>query len=139
MKETFAFHIMALYRDFLSYTTGELKALGISFGQMPFLLYAGNHPGCTQADLTRVLRLDWGYSQRSITKLVDGGFLKKEYSGEKACNCLTLTPKGREVFDTSHAVFQAWDRCRAAGLTPEEQETLLALLTKLTTDRKGSL
>ena len=53
MKDTMAFHMMALHRDFLAYTTESLKELGLSFGQMPFILYAGKHPGCTQADLTR--------------------------------------------------------------------------------------
>ena len=138
MKETMAFHIMALYRDFLAYTTKELKALGVSFGQMPLILYTGKHPGCTQADLTRVLRLDWGYSQRSISKLADAGFLSKEYNEEKACNCLTLTEHGKTVFDTSHRVFQSWDDSRTDGLSAEEKETLFLLLSKITTHRKGS-
>ena len=138
MKETTAFHIMALYRDFLAYTTGELKALGVSFGQLPLILYTGKHPGCTQADLTRVLRLDWGYSQRSIARLAEGGFLRKEYDGEKACNCLTLTESGQRVFDASHRVFRSWDRLRTDCLTDEEKDTLLLLLSKITPDRKES-
>lgn len=138
MKETMAFHIMALYRDFLSYTTKELKALGISFGQMPLILYIGKHPGCTQADLTRTLHLDWGYSQRSITKLVDTGFIRKEYNEAKAGNCLTLTEHGMEVFDTSHQVFTSWDSVKTGNLTAEEKETLLALLSKITTQKKES-
>ena len=137
MKETMAFQIMRLHRDFLAYTTEELKGLGLSFGQMPLILYAGKHPGCTQADLTKMLRLDWGYSQRSVTKLVEAGFLEKEYDAEKGSNCLTLTDRGREVFDASHKVFRSWDQTRANGLTEEEQQTLLLLLSKITTDRKG--
>ena len=60
MKETLAFHIAALYRQFLAYTTEELKKAGLSFGQMPLIIYTGKHPGCTQADMTKMLRLDWG-------------------------------------------------------------------------------
>ena len=136
MKETLAFHVMALYRDFLTYTTRELKALGVSFGQMPLILYVGKHPGCTQADLTRVLGLDWGYSQRSVTKLAEGGFLRKEYDGGQACNCLTLTDRGGTVFDACHSMFAAWDRLHTGVLSQEEQETLLLLLGRLTIQEK---
>ena len=59
MKDTFAFQVLVLYREFLAYTKKELKALGLSFGQMPLIVYAGKHPGCMQADLTRALQLDW--------------------------------------------------------------------------------
>ena len=138
MKDTMAFHIMALHRDFLAYTTESLKELGLSFGQMPFILYAGKHPGCTQADLTRVLKLDWGYSQRSITKLADAGFIRKEYDEKKACNCITLTEKGQNVFTASHDVFRSWDQRKTASLSESEQQTLLALLAKLTSDLKES-
>ena len=137
MRETLAFQIVTLYREFLAYTTGELKALGLNFGQMPMLLYTGKHPGCTQSDLTRDLKLDWGYSQRSITKLVDGGFMTKEYSDESACNCLALTEKGREAFQVSHTVFDEWDRLKTDVLTPEERTELLRLLGKLTAGEKG--
>ena len=78
MKDTFAFQVLVLYREFLAYTKKELKALGLSFGQMPLIVYAGKHPGCMQADLTRALQLDWGYSQRSVGKLVETGFMTKE-------------------------------------------------------------
>ena len=127
---------MALYRDFLSYTTDALRELGLSFGQMPLILYIGKHPGCTQAELTRALKLDWGYSQRSVGKLAEAGFLVK--TQEKTGNCLSLTEAGREVFETSHRVFLSWDQLRTDCLTPEEKDTLLLLLSKITPDRKES-
>ena len=138
MKETVAFQMMVLYRDFLAYTTGELKKLGLSFGLMPLVLYIGKHPRCSQADLTRMLRLDWGYSQRSIKKLVEVGLIRKEYDDGHACNCLTLTEAGEKVFDASHNVFASWDQLHTTGLSPEERDTLLRLLTRLTNDLKES-
>ena len=138
MKETLAFHISALYREFLAYTTEELKSLGLSFGQIPLIIYTGKHPGCTQADLTRALRLDWGYSQRSIAKLVSTGFLKKELDEKCSCNCLTLTESGIHAFESCHKVFYDWDRRKTVGLTEEETTTLLTLLSKLSASREES-
>ena len=131
MKETMSFHIAALYREFLAYTTEELKKLGLSFGQMPFIIYVGKHPGCTQAEMTRNLKLDWGYSQRSVTKLVNSGFIEKEFDDKKAGNCLELTALGSRAFDVSHKVFNSWDELKTGGLSPEEKTTLVNLLSKI--------
>lgn len=132
MKNTLASHIVTLYQDFLSYTTKELKQLGLSFGLMPIVVYIGKHPGCTQSDLTKDLNLDWGYSQRSISKLVDTGFIVKKFDKTSACNCLTLTVRGEQAFDVSHSVFSDWDQLRTKDLSPEEKTTMIKLLSKLT-------
>ena len=134
MKETLAFHIAALYRQFLAYTTEELKKAGLSFGQMPLIIYTGKHPGCTQADMTKMLRLDWGYSQRSVTKLADLGFLQKEYDPDRACNCLKLTERGEEAFALCHQVFTSWDQLQTDKLSEQDKQTLLLLLRKITTE-----
>ena len=136
MRETLSFHIAALYRDFLAYTTGELKKLGLSFGQMPLILYAGKHPNCTQADLTKALRLDWGYSQRSIAKLTESGFMRKEYDRNRSGNCLTLTETGARAFAACHQVFGTWDCIRTSALSDEEKKTLILLLNKMTGEGK---
>ena len=89
----------------------------------------GKHPGCSQAQLTSALGLDWGYSQRSITRLVDEGFLTREKSGR--AYRLGLSARGEEAFALSHQVFFDWDREKLASLEPEERRQLLELLAKL--------
>lgn len=131
MKDSLAFQIVVLYRDFVSYTTKELKTLGLNFGQMPLILYMGKHQGCVQADLTKALKLDWGYSQRSIAKLVDAGFMTKEYNEEKSCNCLNLTERGKHAFDICHSVFYAWDDGKMQAFSTEDKATVLELLKKI--------
>ncbi len=131
MKETLAFQIVVLYREFISYTTKELKTLGLSFGQVPLIVYTGKHPGCMQADLTKALHLDWGYSQRSIAKLVETGFMTKVYNEEKSCNCLDLTESGKQAFDVCHSVFYSWDEIKMNDLPDEEKDAVMALLRKI--------
>ena len=131
MKETLAFQIVILYREFLAYTTKELKALGLNFGQMPLIVYTGKHPGCTQADLTKALRLDWGYSQRSITKLVDSGFMTKEHKEDFSCYYLNLTEKGSLAFDECHKVFKDWDQMKMKDLSDDEKSEIVASLKQI--------
>ena len=138
MKETFAFQITVFYREFLAYTTAELKKLGLSFGQMPLILYVGKHPDCTQAELTKALRLDWGYSQRSIAKLAKSGFMNKEPDKIKSGNCLILTEKGEHAFAVCHDVFASWDSLHLSKLTSDEKEALFLLLNKIKAEGKES-
>ena len=80
-----------------------LEQLGLSQGLLYPLLYVGRHPGCTQAELTNALGLDWGYCQRSTLRLVEDGFFLREKQGR--AYRLTLSEKGMQAFETSHQVF----------------------------------
>ena len=129
MFNTLAYYTSVLYRDFTAYTSEKLEKMGLHFGLLFFLIYVGKHPGATPSDLTQNLHLDWGHSQRCITKLVDSGFLTKEKVGRRYQ--LHLTDKGQEAFAVSHQVFFDWDSQRLAVLNEEERQTLFALLQKV--------
>ena len=135
MFNTLAYYSSVLYRDFTAYTSEKLEKLGLHFGLLFFLIYVGKHPGATPSDLTQTLRLDWGHSQRCITKLVENGFLTKEKVGRHYQ--LNLTDKGRDAFEISHQVFFDWDAQHLTALTAEERETLFALLQKLAPRREA--
>lgn len=129
MFQTLAFYTTSFYRAFAAYTTARLQKLGLSFGLLFPVIYVGKHPGCTQAELTGALGLDWGYSQRSITRLVEEGFLSREKSGR--AYRLELKEKGREAYQLSHQVFFDWDREMLSALDAEEREQLMELLAKV--------
>lgn len=136
MFQTLAYYATVFHRSFTAYTTQRLQQLGLNFGSLFPVIYVGKHPGCTQAELTAALGLDWGYSQRSITKLVEGGFLTREKSGR--AYHLDLSPKGQEAFAVSHQVFFDWDKQALASLDEAEQKQLLCLLAKVTKKEAGS-
>lgn len=128
MFRTFSYACTVLYRRFTQYTSARLNQLGLSFGTLFFLIYVGKHPGCTQSELTTALHLDWGHSQRTVLKLVEGGFLLREKDGR--AYRLTLSEQGQRAFKASHQVFFDWEEQALANLTPEERRQLTALLYK---------
>lgn len=128
MFRTFSYACTVLYRRFTQYTSARLNQLGLSFGTLFFLIYVGKHPGCTQSELTTALHLDWGHSQRTVLKLVEGGFLLREKDGR--AYRLTLSEQGQRAFAASHQVFFDWDEQALANLTPEERRQLTTLLYK---------
>lgn len=129
MMHALSYYSVLLYRDFASYTSVRLQELGLSRGLMFLLLYVGRRPGCTQAELTKALDLDWGYGQRSTLKLVEDGFLLREKEGR--AYRLQLSEKGENAFRVCHEVFFDWDRQALDGLSEEERSCLLELLKKV--------
>ena len=125
MFQTLAYYATAFHRSFVNYTTAKLQTLGLNFGSLFLVIYVGKHPGCTQ---TSDLNLDWGYSQRSVTRLVEEGFLTREKSGR--CYHLNLSDKGQQAFEVSHQVFFDWDEQVLSALSLQEREQLFTLLAK---------
>ena len=136
LQNTLTVMIAEFYRDFVQATKQELKKLGLSYGQISFLIYIGKHPGCTQSNLTGALRIDWGHSQRSIAKLVSDGFLTKAYDETVGGNCLRLTKRGEEALEVIHSAFYDWDACMMEALSESEQEVLFTLLGKIVRKRE---
>ena len=128
MFDTLAYFSTVFAKQFTDYTTLRLHELGLHFGSIFPIIYVGKHPGCTQAELTSNLGLDWGHSQRIVARLVVDGFLTREKEGR--AYRLELSDKGQEAFALSHQVFLDWDRNTLASLSREEHEQLLALLSK---------
>ncbi len=128
MFQTLAYYATSFHRSFVNYTTAKLQTLGLNFGSLFLVIYVGKHPGCTQTQLTSDLNLDWGYSQRSVTKLVEEGFLTREKSGR--CYHLNLSDKGQQAFKVSHQVFFDWDEQVLSALSLQEREQLFTLLAK---------
>lgn len=73
--------------------------------------------------------MDWGYSQRCITKLVDDGLITQEKTGRSYQ--LKLTEQGEESFRVSRQLFYDWDKQKLCALTEEERDTLPTLLRKI--------
>ena len=132
MEHTLSYLTTILYKDFLGYTSKKLEQFHLNYGSLPFILFIGKHPGCTPAELTNTLHFDWGYSQRSITKLVQQEFITKEKSPlSKRAYQLHLTDKGKQAFELSHHVFFSWDEEKTTSLSSEEKEQLCSILKKL--------
>ena len=128
IQSTISFYVMEFYKQFAAYTTQQLQEFGLSFGMMYFVIYVGKHPGCTPAEMTKNLHLDWGHCQRSVIKLVEDGFMTREKQGRSYH--LGLPPAGERAFRTCHLVFERAARRGTAtatepaakGSTDEERE-----------------
>lgn len=132
--KTLSYYATLLYRNFSAFTSDRLQQFRLNYGLLFFIVYIGKKPNCTPSELTKELALDWGHSQRCITRLVSDGFITKEKAGRHYL--LNLTERGQKAFDAAHQVFFDWDNTFMTNLTAKEKEQLLTLLEKAT-ERKS--
>lgn len=124
-------YAVLFYRDFSSFTAAGLQEIGLNFGFLYPVLYVGKHPGCTQGELKEALKMDWGYCQRSVERLVKDGFMEKERTGAERSWHLRLSEKGEQAFSISRKSFEEWDQKMLSCLSDEEKESLFSVLKKI--------
>lgn len=138
MTHSLAYYVMLLRKDFTEYCSQKLQEIGLSQGLLFFILYIGKHPGCSPKGLGEALKMDSGHVARSLTKLVQAGFIFQEQNQkDRRAHILRLTAKGEEAFELSHALFFQWDREVLKDMDEEEQKLLLGVLERLTEGTSG--
>lgn len=140
MVNSLAYFLMMLRKQFTDYCNQRMHELGLSQGQLFFILYVGKHPGCSPKELALNLHMDTGHVTRSLVKLEQAGFLsQKSNIKDRRSRLLCLTEKGNEAFRISHEVFYDWDCQAMACLGQEERKLLLELLADIANQGEGEV
>lgn len=133
--DSFAFYISVLRKKFTQYCSGRLAEMNITYGQLFILIFVGKKEQCSPKEISVSLGLDPGYLNRTISKLEDHGFLlQKKNEQDRRAKILSLTDKGKQVFETSHDLFYQWDEIVLDPLSDTERLELLRLLKKISSD-----
>ena len=132
MTETFAFYISVLRKEFTKYCSETLSELNVTYGQLFILIFLGKKEKCSPKTLSTILKLDAGQLNRTILTLTKNGFLIQEKNQQdRRANILSLTDKGKQVFEMSHNLFYQWDEGALAPLSAAERQELLKLVKKI--------
>lgn len=137
MKDTLAFLVSQLRRDFTAYCGRHLQEMGVTQGELFYMIYIGNHGGCPAKEVAAALSADAGYTARLLSKLEDRGFLRQEVNPEdKRAKRLYLTAEGEAVCEVSRKLFAQWDEEVFSQFSAEERQSLLAQMKKIREQRR---
>jgi DNA-binding MarR family transcriptional regulator len=110
-----------------------------SFGVLVTLARIGDERGVSQRRLMEELGLTSGTVSVRMDRLVDEGLVDRRPDPESRRNTLiTLTPRGRELFERVVPAHLANERRLLSALTAAEQEALAGLLRTLLVEFEGS-
>lgn len=134
--DSFAFYISVLRKKFTQYCSGRLAEMNVTYGQLFIIIFVGKKGTCSPKEISISLGLDPGHLNRTISKLEEHGLLlQKKNEQDRRAKILSLTDKGRQVFEMSHDLFYQWDEIVLEALSDAERLELLRLLKKTASHR----
>lgn len=121
-----------IYRNTQIYLDKALKKYELSSGSCPYLFILEKNEGISQNKMSKELGNDKAMSARTITKLIELGYVYKEQDerNSRAYN-LYLTQKAKEIIPEIHAKIQALMNLVTEELTEEEMRITMRALTKI--------
>lgn len=124
--------IYMITRNTQNYYARELKKLGISMGQFPFIMKISENDGISQERLSEKLSIAKSNTTLIIKQLLDAGLIFREVDSKDRRNFklhiteqgAALVPEIRKIIDTCHNRI-------TSKLSVEEKVLLLQMLEKV--------
>lgn len=109
-----------------------LKQYKLSTGLYPFLLALDSEEGINLDSISKKINVDKAMSTRSVQKLIDLGYIKKQTDAKDCRACqLFLTDEAREIIPSIKSELLLWNKEITADLTKEELVLFDQLLDKI--------
>lgn len=131
-------YISFLYRNFKRYCDNCLEPYELTNGLYFYLIYINRYPGCSLADLTSVMQVDKAYVTRTVNRLCELDYIRKEKSKKdsRAC-CLYMLTAGMDILEEIRNLFTSWNQELLEGFTEEEMDTFTELLHRAVMIKKS--
>jgi len=114
------------------YLARRLEANGLTSRQFRFLKYLLQHDSVHQERIAAALMVDRAIGTRTVRDLIEAGYVARERDpDDRRAYLITLTARGRATAPLVGEVVSELHDALLAGLSEEEQTTLLALLDRM--------
>ncbi|OEU68587.1 MAG: MarR family transcriptional regulator [Desulfovibrio sp. S3730MH75] len=118
----------------------KLNEIGITYGQIGFIMQALRHPGRNQDQISQVVSVDKAATARGIAKLVKNKFLYREENPENRREKLVYpTEKAQGIKEDLHQALQAANQLMMSELSEDEKVLLMSFLRRMIDTGRGSL
>ncbi len=122
-KEPLGKWISILYRYSMIYSNDFLRDFGMSGGQLPFFMNIIEHPGITQEELSKLIKIDKSTTARAIKNLCKNGFVTKEADKrDKRTHRLYPTEKSLKVKEVVLRNAKKWDNILLRGFSKNDKK-----------------
>lgn len=120
------------YRCGVLYRERQLADLGLNGYQPPYLSTLYRTPGISQEELARRMNLNKSSVARQLAALESAGYVRREADPADRRSLLVYpTEKALAVQERIGQTMRSWRQYLTQDFTPEEQEALSRLLTRV--------
>lgn len=111
----------SIYRCTQCYLDKKLCKFKLTTGTYPYLFVLNRCPGISQNDISKELNVDKAMSARTVKKLIELGYIKKEENKEDIrAYKLYITNKGRKLLPQIREIVEEWINILIKGNNEEE-------------------
>lgn len=126
-----------LYRITQGYSDEAMKKYGLTSGTYPFLLMLNEEEGISQSRACKEVNVDKAMATRSINKLVELGYIRKEHDEiDTRAYKLYLTDKARVIIPELRAIMKEWVEIITDDFGEEEKDLLVKLTERAAMNAK---
>ncbi len=124
--------LSVFYRKYQSYMNDEMKAYGINFSEVAFLLKIPDDRAIIQKDIADILHYDYAIVTRSMQKLEDKGFVTREKSSEdKRAVLVSLTEEGSRLKAIGIKARRRWKDSVMSIISEQEKDEMFSKIKDL--------
>lgn len=131
LKSVYGHKINQLGRLFTKNLNVLLSAHGLHTSQWSMILYLHNRQGCTQVELAHYLNVEAPTVTRTLARLEDHGFIKREEGRDKREKWITLTEEAEAIFSKCYEASKNVESKALEGISPEELEIFNRIIEKM--------
>lgn len=132
---------MALYRTFHAQKNRirpGMTQVGLSPGQPKVLRYLTRQDGCMQKDIAAALDIEPATVSQLLTNMAQDGLIRRSAPAERRrAEAVSLTPKGREVYEKWERICQEVEKIALEGFAPTEREQFIGYLSRMYQNLSG--
>ncbi len=120
-----------IYRCTQTYIDKRLKKFGLTTGSYPYLIILNTNEGISQNDISRKLNVDKAMSARTIKKLVELEYVRKEENiDDVRAYKLYITDKGKYLIPEVIKIIDTWINILIQDNEKKEVKTSMEFLEK---------
>lgn len=124
-----------LFRRSAIHLDRELADMGITQGQIKYLMWVCEHSGQSQDQLASALWINKGAVARAVQRFERDGYISRVVcENNRRQYGLFPTEKTRKVYDTIRSIEAEWEEHMMRNLSNEERDDLERLLNRLLND-----
>lgn len=118
-----------IYRCTQVYIDKKLAKFDLTIGTYPYLLVLNKNEGISQNEISRELSVDKAMSARTIKKLIELGYIRKEENEEDIrAYKLYITDKAKSIIPELIEILNNWTDILVQGNDKDRVETSLEFL-----------
>ncbi|MBV7276744.1 MarR family winged helix-turn-helix transcriptional regulator [Clostridium thailandense] len=122
----------SIYRCTQIYIDKELEEFRLTTGSYPYLLVLNVNEGISQNDISRRLNVDKAMSTRTIKRLTELEYVRKEHNVEDTrAYKLYITDKGKNIIPIITKIINCWASILIEGNEDKEVEISIKFLEKV--------